>query len=117
MSPAAALTSLKTILGVNVSYIIDGQAVAGNTSCTSQPFGSACLPKLKAANTNYKVMINYAVLSNSTLESTAHVILKVCYDKTSTVDRSWRKANNILVVSLRFVVCLDVLIPLYFSAF
>lgn len=95
----AALTSLKTILGVTVSYLIDGQAVAGNISCTSQAFGSACLPKLQAANSNYKVVINYSVLSNSTLESSAHVLLKVCYDKTSTVDRAWRKANNILVVS------------------
>jgi len=100
------LTSLKTILGVTVSYLIDGQPVAGNTSCTSQAFGSACLPKLHAANSNYKVTINYNVLSNATLESSAHVLLKVCYDKTSTVDRTWRKANNILVVSNRPLVVL-----------
>lgn len=98
ISNPTTLTSLKTILGVTVSYLIDGQTVAGNTSCTSQVFGSACLPKLQAANSNYKVMINYNVLSNATLESTAHVLLKVCYDKTSTTDRAWRKANNVLVL-------------------
>ena len=96
---AAALTSLKTILGVTVSFSIDGQTIAGNTSCTSQAFNSPCLAKVDAANSQQKVVINYNVLSNATLESTAHVILKVCYDKTSTTDRSWRKANNILVVS------------------
>lgn len=98
ISNPTTLTSLKTILGVTVSYLIDGQTVAGNTSCTSQAFGSPCLPKLHAANSNYKVMINYNVLSNATLESSAHVLLKVCYDKVSVVDRAWRKANNILVL-------------------
>ena len=97
----AALTSLKTILGVNVSFMIDGQTVAGNPLCTSQGWNSPCMPKVHAAQSSNKVVINYAVLSNATVESPADVILKACYDKTSTIARSWRTANNLLVVSSR----------------
>lgn len=57
------------------------------------------MPKVHAAESSNKVVINYAVLSNATLESSAHVILKACYSRASTIDRAWRKANNILVVS------------------
>lgn len=98
ISNPTTFSSLQTILSVNVSFLIDGQTVAGNPLCTSQGWNSPCMPKIHAAESSNKVVINYAVLSNATLESTAHVVLKACYDKTSTIDRAWRKANNILVL-------------------
>lgn len=95
---SAELSSLPTALGVTVDYSINGQRIAGNTSCTAGVYNSACLPQLKADDPNYKALISYQVLPNATLPSTAHVSLKVCYSAPSARDRAWRKANDIIVV-------------------
>lgn len=94
----AGLSSLPTALAVTVGVRINGQLIAGNTSCTAGVFNSACLPQLKADDPNEKVVISYQVLPNATLPSTAHVSLRVCYSAPSARDRLWRKANDIIVV-------------------
>ena len=98
----AALTSLQTVFGVTVSFMIDGQTIPANTSCVTGTYNAPCLTSLDADNPNTKAVINYQLLSNATLESTAHVILKVCYSAPSAKDRAWRKANNVIVVSPPF---------------
>ena len=94
----AAFASLQRVLDVTVSVQNNGLLVATNTSCTAQIPGAACLAKVDAHNSNQKVVINYSVLPNATLDATSHVILKACYSPIATKDRAWRKANNILVV-------------------
>ena len=114
---AAALSSLQTVLGVTVDYEINGQRIAGNTSCTAGVYNSACLPRLEADDPNYKALITYQVLPNATLASTAKVTLKVCYSSPSARDRSWRKANNIIVVRRLFGAACLVLGVFVFAAF
>lgn len=99
---SAGLSSLPTALGVTVAYRINGQQIAGNTSCTAGVFNSACLPQLNADDPSNELLISYQVLPNATLPPTAKVSLKVCYSAPSARDRSWRKANDIIVVRHMF---------------
>jgi len=98
ISNPTTFASLQRVLGVTVSVQNNGLLVATNTSCTAQFPGAACLAKVDAHNSNQKVVINYSVLPNATLDATSHVILKACYSPIATRDRAWRKANNILVL-------------------
>ena len=109
MRISAGLSSLPTALGVTVDYIIDGQRIAGNTSCTAGVYNSACLPQLKAEDPNYKAVISYQVLPNATVDPAARVTLRACYSAPSATDRTWRKANE--VIEVRGRLCTACLAP------
>lgn len=81
-----------------VSFVVGGEVVLDSAEpCLAQPLGSACLTKVQAAQD--KVNIVYSVMPQFTANLTDSVQLKACYSNYSSVDRPWRKYNDIIAKS------------------